>query len=205
MVGDNVRKKIIGVSVVFVVLAMLCIQPVYAAKEVKVYAWTDKPWYNPGDCGKLKISVLNGLEVPVEIHNITITYPWYTYDADKDEYVGNKTIRGKPIYNMARSGSETDHYYTEVEFTVPNDGRAVRKPINVTVGTSDGTKYAHPSISVNSPVMPVLMVGLDTWMTSLGVLIVVCTIILAAVIFLSTRRARVPRIVAPPVSKTKAE
>lgn len=185
------------------VLAMLCAQTVAATSTVTVDAWTDKPWYNPGDSGKLGISMLNGLAIPVEVYNITITYPWGPrYDASSGEWEGNETIKISPPAIMTSSGGK---YYTEQDFTIPNDGGATGGTIAITIGTSNGTKTASAHIQVagttsSVPMVNAEMLGLNTWMTSLGVIIVICTIILAVVIFLSTRERRVPRMVAPPVA-----
>ena len=68
-----------------------------AAQGVLVTIWTDKPQYNPGETGKLRISVLNQLDTPVEIHNITVTFPWFHYDASENKWKGNETKEGNPI------------------------------------------------------------------------------------------------------------
>jgi len=52
------RKKIVGMSVVIALLAILCAQSV-TAQNLVVQTWTDKLQYEPGEKGKVKISVLN--------------------------------------------------------------------------------------------------------------------------------------------------
>lgn len=209
MAGDTVRKKIIGMSVVIAVLAMLCTQSV--AAQITVYAWTDKPQYDLGEKGKLKISILNELDEPVEIYNITIWYPWYVYDAEKGEWVGNVTVKGDNtiLATMTSKGTADDHYYQEVQFTVPSDGTAVLgDTITFSIWTSKGQVPDSSDLLVAAPSLPMSLVDLDTWMTSLLVAVVVCTIILAIVVFLATRGARAPRIEAfppPPKPKAKAE
>jgi len=203
--GDTVRKKIIGMSVVIALLTILCAQSVIAqppAIPVIVYAWTDKAQYKPGETGTLKISVLNELEAPIEIHNITIIYPWFGYDAEKDEWVGNETIEGNPIATMDPTGAADDHYYTGVEFTIPTDGRAAQfflagEDIIIDIGTSEVIiEDIEVPLSISSVSLPVSITALDTWMTSLIAAVVVCTIILAIVILLTTRRA--PKAIPPP-------
>jgi hypothetical protein len=199
------RKKIIGVSVLFMALAMICAQAVAAQPMVTVDAKTDKPWYNPGDTGVLQISVLNTLNNPFSIINISITYPWKAYDANTGNWIGNETIRLAPSVAVHEKGGS---YYTTADFTVPNDGGARGGDIGITVGTTNGTYPTSAYIQVVGTttigVMPIEMLGLSTWMTSLGVIIVVCTIILAAVIIVATRGARVPRMIASPVPKVKS-
>jgi len=204
--GDTVRKKIIGMSAIIAVLAILCTQSV--AAQITVYAWTDKPQYDLGEKGKLKISMLNELDEPVSIYNITIRYPWYVYDAQKGEWVGNVTIKGDNsiLATMTEEGTEDDHYYQEVEFTVPNDGTAVLgNTITFSIWTSKGQISDFATLSVAAPIWPMSLADLDTWMTSLLVAVVVCTIILAIVIFLATRGARPSEFVAPPPPKPKAK
>lgn len=218
MAGDTVRKKIIGMSLMIAVLAILCIQSV-AAQDITVYVWTDKPQYNPGDRGKLRISMLNELNAPVEIYNITIIYPWRVYDAKKGDWVGNVTIKGdtRILATMTSKDSENDHYYREVEFSVPSDGRAVMSgSISIGIWRSDPvldeyfqTEFA--SLSVAAPSFPMSLMNLDMWMTSLIVAGVVCTIILAIVVVLASRRTRAPSafppraLAPPPPPKSKAK
>jgi len=199
-----VKKKIIGVSVVIALLAMLCAQSVAAqVSGVTVNVWTDKPQYKPGEKGILKISVLNERDEPIEIRNITIEYPWFAYDAKEGEWVGNETLKLDPAEILSSKGG---HYYKEVEFTIPSDGRAIMEgPLRIDIATNKGVIPVFPDLSVATLSLPVSIVALDTWMTSLTAVIVVCTIILAAVIFLATRRPRTPRIVAPPPPPPKAK
>jgi len=206
-----VRKKIIGMSVLIALIAILCAQSVAAqVSDVTVNIWTDKAQYKPGEKGTLKISILNERDEPIEIKNITIEYPWFAYDADKGEWVGNETIKLDPAEILA---SEGGHYYREVEFTVPADGRVTGYPfgggsVDITIGTSEGPIQETPYLMISSVSLLMSLTGLDTWMTSLLVAVVVCTIILAIVIFLATRGTRASEIIAPPPPpkpKAKAE
>ncbi len=193
MTGDILRKKIIGVSVLVVFLAMLCTQSV-SAQTIRVDTWTDKPQYNPGEKGKLKISVLNQMTDPVEINNITIRYPWFLYDAEKGEWVGNETIKGdtRILKTISSKGSKDDHYYREAEFTVPSDGRAIMSgSISLYIRTNKGSLGPFTaSLSVAATSIPMSIVNLDMWMTTLTVAIVICTVILAMVVFYTRRRTR---------------
>jgi hypothetical protein len=204
-----VRKKIIGISVIIAVLAILCTQPV-AAQGITINAWTDKPQYNPGENGILKISMLNGFSDPISIYNITIVYPWHAYDANTGNWVGNDTIKGTTnlLATMTEKGSSEDHYYKEVSFPVPGDGRADSGTISIVVATSDGTVSGFASVVVATNTVPMSLANLSTWTTYLIVAGVVCTIILAIVILLATRKTRMPSALAsraPPPPKTKAE
>lgn len=191
-------------SVILACLVMLSVQSV-AAQDMTVNVWTDKAQYEPGEKGVLEISILNEEDAPYEIYDITIVYPWTVYDAEKGEWIGNETIKGDTRI-LATLTSKGGDYYKESEFTVPSDGRAVMgDTIHIYINRSDpdpdtpwdcNTKPPH--VEVAAPIWPMSIVDLDMWMTSLTVAIVICTIILAIVVFLSTRRARAPRIIAPP-------
>lgn len=205
------RKKIVGVSVVIALLAILCAQSV-TAQAIIVHAWTDKIQYTTGEKGKLKISVLNELDDPVEIYNITIEYPWFRYDAETGEWVGNETLKGdtRILATMTSKGDENDHYYKEPEFTVPSDGRIMGNRIDIVIETSKGIISGYADLSITTPNWPVSIAVFNTWMTSLIVAVVVCTIILAIVILFATRRtqaprALIPRASVPPPPKPKAK
>ena len=197
------RKKIIGMSVIIALLAVLCVQSVIAAPpsvaDVTVYVWTEKTQYKPGEKGTLKISVLNERDESIEIRNITIQYPWKAYDANKDEWDGNKTIELDPAETLSSNGGS---YFTEVEFTIPTDGRVADPDgvgtIIIRMGTDMTPIGADVNLFVSSVSVPMVITGLDTWMISLIVAAVVCTIILAIVILLATRGTRTPRFEAPP-------
>lgn len=203
------RKKIIGMSVAIALLAILCAQSV-TAQNLIVHTWTDKTQYKPGEKGKLKISILNELDEPVEVYNITIEFPWFRYDAEKGEWVGNETIKGDPGAPLALITSNGGDHYKEVDFTVPADGRAVMgSTIDIVIATSKGMRSGDTDLYISAPNWPVSLVAFDTWMTSLLVAVVVCTIILAIVILFATRRtqaprALIPRATAPPPPKAKA-
>jgi hypothetical protein len=203
------RKKIIGMSVVIALLAILCAQSV-TAQNLTVHTWTDKIQYKPGEKGKLKISILNELDEPVEVYNITIEFPWFRYDAEKGEWIGNETVKGEPGKPLALITSDGGYHYEEVPFTVPTDGRAViGSPIDVDIMTSKGMRSGDTDLLIAAPNWPMSIVAFDTWMTSLIVAVVVCTIILAIVVLFATRRtqaprALIPRATAPPPPKAKA-
>jgi hypothetical protein len=200
------RKKIIGMSVAIALLAILCAQSV-TAQNLIVHTWTDKTQYKPGEKGKLKISILNELDEPVEVYNITIEFPWFRYDAEKGEWIGNETVKGEPLALITSDGGD---HYTEVDFTVPADGRAVMgSTIEIVIATSKGMRSGDTDLYISAPNWPVSLVAFDTWMTSLLVAVVVCTIILAIVILFATRRtqaprALIPRATTPPPPKAKA-
>lgn len=202
------KKKIIGMSVVIAILAIVCAQSVIA--QPTVYIWTDKAQYKPGEKGTLKISMLNQEDAPIEIRNFTIVYPWFAYDAKEGKWVGNETIKLEPAAIVASQGGK---YYKEVKFTIPTDGRAAQFPydtarVYISIWTSEGIIDETADLIISSVSLPMSLTGLETWMTSVIAAVVVCTIILAIVVFLATRRARAPEFLAPPPPpkpKAKAE
>lgn len=206
------RNKIIGMSTIITLLAILCAQSAIAQPSISVYVWTNKPQYEPGEKGTLKISILNEGDEPVEIRNFTIVYPWFAYDADEGKWVGNETIKLEPAEILVSNGGK---YYKPVEFTIPSDGRATMEnnEVTISIGTSKGivTVLPKPELYISSVSLPMTIVAFDTWMTSLIVAVVVCTIILAIVIFLATRGPRTPggliprAAVPPPPPKPKAK
>ena len=201
------RKKIVGMSVVIALLAILCAQSV-TAQNLIVHTWTDKLQYAPGEKGKLKISVLNELDDYVIIYNITIEYPWFHYDAEKGEWVGNETIEGEPLSTLTQKGGD---FYHEEPFTIPSDGTAIMQDrINIDIWTSEGRISGDTDLQVAAFSVPMSIVDLNTWMTSLIAAVVVCTIILAIVVLFATRRtqaprALIPRASVPPPPKPKAK
>jgi len=166
------------------------------AATVNIYAWTDKPYYNPGDKGVLKIVIRNDrTDTDLILQNITIEYPWFGYMGDRWE--GNTTITPSSIVLSKNGGT----YSTTTEFTVPTDGRAATLSTGSTIDIRvavDKQPYYYPvfgpytvTLYVRSVPTYTLPEGMDkivTLFTIQTVLIIVCTIIIAATIFLSARR-----------------
>jgi methionine aminopeptidase len=75
----------------------------------------------------------------------------------------------------------------DITFTVPTDGRAVDTSVKVEIGTDKGFEYGYASINLQEPT-PKYMEQIATLFTIQVVLLIVCTIIIAATIFLSARR-----------------
>jgi len=139
-------------------LSMLLIVPsnkvmAQVSATVNVYAWVDKPQYEVGETGTLYITVRNDRTDSIEIRNVTIRFPWFAYV--QDHWEGNETIKGTPVDTIS---SEGGHYYREVKFTVPNDGRATAlsavgwSEIMIDVDASEGKADDFPAdLLVMSP------------------------------------------------------
>ena len=190
-------------------LSILYAQPV-TAQNVTVNAWTDLRQYEVGQSGKLYITIRNDLpDTDLIIKNISIVYvPWHAYV--KDHWEGNESFTNIDQICKMKGGV----YYKEVTFTVPTGGRGVSAEARITVEL-DKSDY-NPSrqdvdIYVAESPVPMTIEGMDLWMTSLTVAVVVCTIILAIAVFLGTRSARAPgplmprAVVPPPPPKPKAK
>lgn len=79
-------------------------------------AWTDKPFYSPGDTGKLTINLKNINNYTVQINNLTIAFPWAAYV--NGQWDGNSTISlNRNVTSYLWMPEQT------VSFTAPNDGR----------------------------------------------------------------------------------
>jgi hypothetical protein len=79
-------------------------------------AYTDKPFYSPGDTGKLTIDLKNLNNYTIRINNLTITFPWAAYV--NGQWDGNTTIA--PNANITHNSWMQEQ---NVPFTVPSDGR----------------------------------------------------------------------------------
>jgi len=191
-------------------LSILYAQPVAAQDGVTVIAWTDLREYEPGQSGKLYITIRNDLQdTDLIIKNISIVYvPWHAYV--KDHWEGNASFTDINVICKMKGGV----YYKEVTFTVPTGGRGVSAEARITVEL-DKSDYnpAREDVDIDvvgSPV-PMTIEDMNLWMTSLTVAIVVCTIILAIAVFLGTRSTRAPgafiprAAVPPPPPKPKAK
>jgi hypothetical protein len=188
----RLNKKMLVLTAV-ILSTVLCVPLVVAAYEpYEVTVWTDKQKYVAGEKGTLYIAFYNNRDVAVTIQNITITYySWMAYTGEK--WVGNET----QTVNIPLSAKDT-HVFDDITFTVPTDGRAVTTTVYVEIGTDHG--YKSGSGYINVPEVPSYMGQIVTLFTILVVLLIVCTIIIAATIFLSARR---PQVTWRPQEKTE--
>jgi hypothetical protein len=79
-----------------------------------------------------------------------------------------------------------------MDFTVPTDGRAVDTPVQIEVHTEEAGVISLPGdkLLIRVSETPLYMVQILNLLTVHVVLMIVCTIIIAAIIFLSTRRPK---------------
>jgi len=186
-------KKKILIPTIFVLLAMLFISVVNAQITIpSVTVRTDKPKYLPGEKGTIYITFYNDKSGPVSIHNITVIY--YQWQA----YINNKWVGNETIEKTLTVGEYEIKPLDPVDFTVPNDGRAENCSVEILIGTTDGFEHGYATISVAET--DYHMEQIVTLFTIHVVLLIVCTIIIAATIFLSARR---PQVTWKPTEKTE--
>jgi len=181
----SLKEKLLLLSIA-VTLVMLTFAPmVKAYASVRVYGYTDKTQYMLGETGTLKLWVYNDGTEDVILKNVTIEYPWHQYYI----WEGNETISDINTAILVKG-----NWSSTRTFTVPSDGRAVGGSIHILVMTDKVIETEYIPIDVaRAPSYRSLqdMDKLTSLFTIQVVLLIVCTIIIAATIFLSARRPQV--------------
>lgn len=166
-------------------------------ETVNIYAWTDKTTYNPGESGKLTIVIRNDrTDQDLILYNVTAVFPWFAYTGEKWE--GNYTIILSPPATLQKNGIGATKYV--IDFTVPSDGRALSytyspAEISITAAVDKYPYHYDEDVPVYVKSTPVYMSlenvdKLITLFTVQVILVIVCTIIIAAAIFLSSRKPK---------------
>jgi len=189
------NRKTLALNIA-ILSALLCVSLASAQEPKDITAWTDKPNYNPGESGILYIVFYNNRDRALTLEKVTVTFEsWQAY---KDgTWEGNQTI----TVNKAIATGET--HLMEVTFTVPTDGRAVSTALDIRVYTTEAGIITPPTAKefyVYVSETPNYMEQIVTLFTIQTVLTIVCTIIIAATIFLSVRG---PQIIWRKQEKTK--
>jgi hypothetical protein len=181
-----VKRKIFAIAIL-VLSALLCVSLVNAQAPKAITSWSDKPLYNQGESGKLSIALYNPRDSAITITKVVVTFEaWRAFN--EGVWEGNTTID----VNKALVSGET--CLVETEFTVPTDGRAVTTPVEIEVYTKEAGIMTMPHgeafyIRV-SEAPPNYMSQIVSLLTIQVVLMIVCTVIIAAAIFLSTRKPK---------------
>jgi|YelNatPaOPRAMG01_1025707.scaffolds.fasta_scaffold140073_2 hypothetical protein len=193
-IGGYLEKKILlPLTIILIATLMpMLVQNAECVAVVEVYGYTDKLQYMPGETVTINLWVYNKGPDEIVLKNVTVQLPWYSpvwggnYTVDAQNYVlpkgqsWNKTIR---------------------DIEIPQDGRVdgggnikviVVYAIGSTIYTPEFKNAIHLSVIEPSYTYTSMenMDRLLTLLTVLTVLVVVCTIIVAAVIFLSSRRPK---------------
>ncbi|MGQ9530554.1 MAG: hypothetical protein ACUVQX_03210 [Candidatus Bathycorpusculaceae bacterium] len=184
------NRKILTLNLICLsMLLFIALAQAQGPSEV-ITVWTDKPQYSAGQTGKLYITYNNVRDSPVTIRNISIVFEeWWAYDKTKNAWIGNLTY--EPPEGEKTLTEHTIRVF-EVSFTVPTDGRATKTKVDIKVYTNLPTPdrpSEKPTINVFET--PVYMEQIITLFTIQVVLLIVCTVIIAATIFLSARRPQV--------------
>ena len=188
--GDKVNKKWILTLSLICISIILFVPLTHAGGPSDILTmWTDKPAYSVGQVGKLYITYNNIGGNPVTIRYITVIFEkWWAYDKAKSQWIGNITYTPS---DAEKTITEHTVRVYEIGFTVPSDGRAVETNANIKVYTTPDEPRAVSTIKISVVETPVYMEQIITLLTIQVVLIIVCTIIIAATIFLSVRRPQV--------------
>ena len=184
----NKKNLILTLSLIYASLVLLASSAQAQWGSQRIIAWTDKPEYSAGQTGKLYITYNNSRDDPVTIRNITIAFEeWQAYI--NNEWVG--TLTYTPNENEKTVTEHTACTF-EVSFTVPSDGRAKTTNVYITVSTNEPIPDSKTIINGVCVVeTPVYMDQIVTIFTIQVVLLIICTIIIAATIFLSARRPQI--------------
>jgi hypothetical protein len=181
VLSRRILALILPIILTFIIVANADIEP--------ITAWTSKQIYIPGEKGTLYVNFYNDGSSTVEIKNITVIYKsWQAYIDGK--WVGNETFS---VDVNVTSGSVTT---LAIPFTVPSDGRAQTTKVDIKIGTNLGYETENNATSIVVSEASPYMEQIVTLFTIQAVLLIVCTIIISATIFLSMHKP-------PPALKTE--
>ncbi|MEM2105754.1 MAG: hypothetical protein QXV21_04720 [Candidatus Bathyarchaeia archaeon] len=159
----------------------LLLAVVHANNIETITAWTNKQVYVPSERGTLYVNFYNSGASTVEIKNITVTYKsWQAYIDGK--WVGNETFS---VNENVTSGSVIT---LAVPFTIPSDGRAQTTTVDIEIRTNIGLETKVNALSINVSETSPYMEQIVTLFTIQAVLLIVCTIVISATIFLSMHK-----------------
>jgi uncharacterized membrane protein len=170
-------------ATVLITLAFTPLARAYAS--MSIYGYTDKPYYKAGETGTLKFWIYNDGTDDLILKNATIYYPWYNI-----LWGGNETIKPSSDTVIQPNGN----WSYSLTFNVPSDGRAHGGSIEINVVTDKASDSQHVTLNIASVPAYTLFEDTDklvTLFTILVVLVIVCTVIIAATIFLSARRPQI--------------
>ena len=159
----------------------------FSPGEVNVYVWVDKTQYTPGETITLYYTILNAQTIDIVLKEIRVESPWFMYV--NDHWEGNQTIRINQV--MKKDGQI---YSGSTTLAIPNDGRAyfANSSAKITVKVDfDSAPDKTIPIDIGIVNSPFTVRDMDTLVLLAAVLIilmVVCTALIAAAIFLSARK-----------------
>lgn len=188
---------LLGMAVMLMIVSMAPAKAQQIPATVNIYAWTDKTTYNPGESGKLTVVIRNDrTDQDLILYNVTVVFPWFSYTGEKWE--GNYTVTLSPPVTLQKNGGVTKRV---IDFTVPSDGRALASTyyssakISIRVAVDKDPYHYDKDLPIYVKSAPLYMSFEDvdklvTLFTVQVILVIVCTIIIAAAIFLSARKPK---------------
>lgn len=179
------KGKILLFLLTITLITLVSVSNVGAVADIEIYGYTDKTQYMPGEKGTLKLLIYNEGTEDIILYNVTIEYPWHSYYI----WEGNETITINQPVMVGKN------WNTTISFTIPTDGRAISGNIHVTAVTDEIPSRVR-NFPLNIAGTPVYTATQDmdkivTLFTILVVLLIVCTVIIAATLFLTGRRPQV--------------
>jgi len=184
-------KKLVVIVLALAILSIV-LTPSVGASSYNVYV--DKRIYNPGERGTIYIVIDNDADEPIEIKNVTIMFSnWLRLTEDGWDEKGNFSI----VFDESIAVlSNTTHALDPIEFTVPDDSRAVTSSVYIGLGTSKAISWDWHTVSsatvyLAQPENQILIRDLDNivmLLTVVAILAIIGAIIIAAAVFLSGRR-----------------
>jgi hypothetical protein len=193
-IGGYLEKKILlPLTIILITTLMpMLVQKAECVAVIEVYGYTDKLQYMPGETVTINLWVYNKGPDEIVLKNVTVQLPWYS-----PVWGGNYTVDAQNY--VLPKGQSWNTTIRNIE--IPQDGRAdgggnikviVVYAIGSTIYTPEFKNAIHLSVIEPSYTYTSMenMDKLLTLLTVLTVLVVVCTIIVAAVIFLSSRRPK---------------
>jgi len=187
------KKTLLPLLIILMAAFMpMLIQKAECVAVIEVYGYTDKLQYMPGETVTINLWVYNKGPDEIVLKNVTVQLPWYS-----PVWGGNYTVDAQNY--VLPKGQSWNTTIRDIE--IPQDGRAdgggnikviVVYAIGSTIYTPEFKNAIHLSVIEPSYTYTSMenMDKLLTLLTVLTVLVVVCTIIVAAVIFLSSRRPK---------------
>lgn len=195
--GETLKK--LAILLALVAISIVLSTPV-AAQDIEAEAWIslDKTPYEPGQQGKIFITVRNVGDDPIEVKNLTVEFSqWMRYTDEGWDPLGNETVIYDPVVIIpSKEGVALD----AITFTVPDDDRAHSTLVDLAIYTNKGRLPSHSIMGWNDRIDVMdpfnlrylrAMDNIVTVLTILAILAIVSAIVVAAAIFLQGRRSGV--------------
>ena len=179
-------KKILVMLTVTALITLVSVSSTWAYASFKIYGYSDKPQYRPGEKGTLKIWVYNDGTEDLILKNMTLYYPWHNI-----MWGGNETLVPSAVTVIAPKGN----YSTTAQFTVPNDGRATGGFVRIYVITGERTDDEYLTLNVANPPVSTAFENMDNLITLFSALVIITLGGIIGIVFTIYLTARRPKMV----------